>query len=65
LPYRFEIIKFLQCSRGASGTSNHPRLGNLHKDPCVWNCYLPNGQPAGIALTATEALFLWADLAEF
>jgi len=26
-------------SLGTSGTSNHPRLGNLQKDPWVWNCY--------------------------
>jgi hypothetical protein len=35
---RLEIIKFMNGSLGTSGTSNHPRLGKLQKDPCVWNC---------------------------
>jgi hypothetical protein len=33
LPQRLEIIKFMNCSLGTSGTSNHPRLGKLQKDP--------------------------------
>ena len=36
---RLEIIKFINCSLGTGGTSNHPRLGNLQKDPCLSNCY--------------------------
>ncbi len=32
---RLEIIKFMNCSPGTSGTSNHPRLGKLQKDPCL------------------------------
>jgi len=36
---RLEIIKFINCSLGTGGTTNHPRLGKLQKDPCVWNCY--------------------------
>jgi len=34
-----EIIKFTIDSLGTISTSNHPRLGKLQKDPCVWNCY--------------------------
>jgi hypothetical protein len=36
---RLEIIKFINCSLGTDGTSNHPRLEKLQKDPSLWNCY--------------------------